>query len=386
MKYREVLIERFEEVLDDPIAELKQLQETDGITEYNEMFELIRSRVKLSEQYLMSAYLAGLRNDTQMHVRMFQPQNVRQCFVLGRLYEMAHPKKQSTWVSSKQSLNKSSFQYKEGDQKAVVHVGVEQQKNPIMQPRKFLTPAEMSDRRAKGLCYFCDETFSPAHYLTHKKAQLYLMDVNDEEDVEDAEVRAILEQQEEWDIAHISVNAIPEVSDYTTMKVKGVYGKKPLFVLIDSGSTHNFMDTSVANQLGCKVSPPGLARVTVADGGQLRVAGRIEKFKWNFQNHSFQADFMVIALGNCDMVLGVQCLRTLGPITWDFDRLVMQFKFDSMTVTLNGIYPGSVRESKAFKINKISDSEPQLLMIYAYEVKEGSSMELCALEGSVATR
>jgi len=50
-------------------------------------------RVKLSREYLVSVYLAGLRVDTQMHVRMFQPQTVRQCFRLARLYEKAHPKK-----------------------------------------------------------------------------------------------------------------------------------------------------------------------------------------------------------------------------------------------------------------------------------------------------
>lgn len=302
-----------------------------------------------------------------MHVRMFQPQSVRQCFVLGRLYEMAHPRKQSAWSGSKNSFTKSVVNYKKDNKwKAVGCTNMEQTKNPILQPRKFLTPAEMSDRRAKGLFYFCDEKFSPAHYLTHKKSQLYLLDANKEEE-EDAEVRAILEQQEECDIAHISINAVSGISDYTTMKVKGVHAKRPLFVLTDSGSTHNFMDIRVADRLGCNVKPPGLARVTVADGGQLRVTGRIEKLKWNFQSHVFQADFMVTALGNCDMVLGVQWLRTLGPITWDFDKLIMQFKFGPKRVTLNSIHPGSVRESKASKIIKVKDSEPQLSMIYAYE-------------------
>jgi len=31
--------------------------------------------------------------DTQMHVRMFQPQTDRHCFRLGKLYEKAHLKK-----------------------------------------------------------------------------------------------------------------------------------------------------------------------------------------------------------------------------------------------------------------------------------------------------
>lgn len=93
-EYKSRLRERFEEILDDPMAELKELKETCGIADYNAKFELIRSRLKLAEEYLLSAYLAGLRLDTQMHVRMFTPQSTRQCFVLGRLYEKAHPQKE----------------------------------------------------------------------------------------------------------------------------------------------------------------------------------------------------------------------------------------------------------------------------------------------------
>lgn len=101
--YKILLKERFEEVLDDLIAELKELKETDGIVDYHAKFELIRARLTMSEEYLMSAYLAGLRIDTQMHVRMFNPQTTRQCLVLGRLYEKAHPKKpfNSTWSNQK---------------------------------------------------------------------------------------------------------------------------------------------------------------------------------------------------------------------------------------------------------------------------------------------
>lgn len=36
--------------------------------------------------------LAGLRTDTQMHVKMFEPKTVRDCLRLGMYYEKAHPK------------------------------------------------------------------------------------------------------------------------------------------------------------------------------------------------------------------------------------------------------------------------------------------------------
>ena len=71
--YKSLIMERFEDVLDDPVAELKRLQETSGIEDYHEKFELIKTRVNLNEEYLVITYLAGLRLETQMHVRMFDP-------------------------------------------------------------------------------------------------------------------------------------------------------------------------------------------------------------------------------------------------------------------------------------------------------------------------
>lgn len=91
--YKDMLRDRFEDVLEDPIAELKQLQETDGIMAYHEKFEIIRTIIDLSEEYLVSAYLAGLRMDTQMHIRMFKTRTVKDCLMLGKLYEKAHPRK-----------------------------------------------------------------------------------------------------------------------------------------------------------------------------------------------------------------------------------------------------------------------------------------------------
>ena len=38
----------------------------------------------------------------------------------------------------------------------------------------------MSDRRAKELCYYCDEKFTPEHQLKHIKTQLFDMDVEEE--------------------------------------------------------------------------------------------------------------------------------------------------------------------------------------------------------------
>lgn len=52
------------------------------------------------------------------------------------------------------------------------------------------------------------------------------------------------------------------------MRVTGHHGKKHLHILLDSGSTHNFIETNKALKLNClveNITPMGLR---VSDGGQ----------------------------------------------------------------------------------------------------------------------
>jgi len=61
-EYVKLLKDRFEDACDDPMAELKKLHETDGIVEYHQQFELIKVRLNLSEEYLVSVYFGGVEN------------------------------------------------------------------------------------------------------------------------------------------------------------------------------------------------------------------------------------------------------------------------------------------------------------------------------------
>ena len=315
--YRSRVKERFEEIGEDPISELRKLQETECINEYHAKFEATRTRVRLPESYLVSAYLAGLRIDTQMHIRMFEPQSVRQCLMLGKLYETAHPHKSSgnSWLSNR-TVNKNLVPFKKNtDQHVTKAAAPEKPREQQLQPRRFLSTEEMNARRAKGLCYFCDEQYSPEHYKTHKKAQLFILEVDD--GIDDVFLDADDGQEEpEGEVAHISAHAIEGISTYNTMRVKGTHQKKSFFLLVDSGSTHNFMDPSTARRLGCSLLPSNNAKVRVADGYNLQVVAKIAKFAWEIHGTKFVADFMVIPLKGIDAVLGIQWLKPLGPITW----------------------------------------------------------------------
>ena len=54
-----------------------------------------------------------------------------------------------------------------------------------------------------------------------------------------------------------------------------------------------------------------------------------------FTEYSFP-DLMLLPLGCCDMVLGIEWLVTLGDITWNFDKLTMEFSVNGKRQVLRG--------------------------------------------------
>ena len=42
-------------------------------------------------------------------------------------------------------------------------------------------------------------------------------------------------------------------------------------------------------------------------------------------DYNLRSNMFVMPLGGCDVILGTQWLRTLGPILWDFAELWMHF-------------------------------------------------------------
>ena len=61
------------------------------------------------------------------------------------------------------------------------------------------------------------------------------------------------------------------------------------------------------------------------NGDKLWTKGICKMVLWETQGFHQTTDFLVLPLRGCDLVLGVQWLKDLGPIVWNFETLVMQF-------------------------------------------------------------
>ncbi|XP_074301263.1 uncharacterized protein LOC141632631 [Silene latifolia] len=78
--------------------------------------------------------------------------------------------------------------------------------------------AEMEEKKAKGLCFYCDERFTPQHVCKNKR-QLFVL----EEDIEDDKVDEIKPGVEEAEpqIAQISLLALAVRSHCQTVRIPG---------------------------------------------------------------------------------------------------------------------------------------------------------------------
>ncbi|GKE47029.1 gypsy/ty3 retroelement polyprotein, partial [Tanacetum coccineum] len=103
----------------------------------------------------------------------------------------------------------------------------------------------------------------------------------------------------------ISLNAILGANTFQTMRVKGQINNKPVNILIDCGSTHNFLDVSTAKQMGCSIKESYPLQVTVPGGNFLTSNHVCKGLTWKLQGETFQADMMLVPLGVKVILRGV---------------------------------------------------------------------------------
>lgn len=86
--------------------------------------------------------------------------------------------------------------------------------------------------------------------------------IDDEEDDAIAESQLLKEKTE---MPEISLHAIYGARMPQTMRVRGRIDRQRITILIDSGSTHNFLDDCMAKKLGLYPHHKGKFEVTVAN-------------------------------------------------------------------------------------------------------------------------
>jgi len=241
---------------------LISLKQKGSMMHHIEDFQKLNIRVKdIPEEHMIDVFIGTLKDNIQHEVRLWEPDSLEKAFMLAR-------KMESKIMATKKS---TTHNYKDG---SVVAPSLPQ---PIR-----LTPQQLEEKRAKGLCYSCDSKYIKGHKCAEKK--LFYIDCEEEEGKEQ-------EMSKEEDILQaktldkkvmnptISCNALAGITTPQTIKIEGHIKKKKVIVLIDSGSTHNFIHCKIAKELNCFLYPAPECQLMVASGGTINCSRKCHNIK-----------------------------------------------------------------------------------------------------------
>ena len=81
--------------------------------------------------------------------------------------------------------------------------------------------------------------------------------------------------------------------------------KKKIIVLIDSGSTHNFIHCKIAKELNFFLYPTPKSQVMVASGGTINFSRKCHNIKLSMGEYVLNSPMLFVPMGCTDIVLGV---------------------------------------------------------------------------------
>jgi hypothetical protein len=121
---------------------------------------------------------------------------------------------------------------------------------------------------------------------------------------------------------------LARISTPQTLKIEGNIKKKKVIVLIDSGSTHNFIHYKLSEALNCFVYPAPEFQVMNTGGGTINFSGKCNNINLTMGEYVMNSPMISIPMGGADVVLGIQWLQSLGTMDFNFQELFMKFSLE----------------------------------------------------------
>ncbi|KAL4319444.1 hypothetical protein GQ457_18G018050 [Hibiscus cannabinus] len=389
-QYANLLRERFcPGGLEDPFSELLALKQNESVEQFYEEFIHLLNQVQLPDEYVLSMFKNHLRLEISQYLQLLQPKTLMDAFHLAKHLEKAFfpVLKKTPWqsprIATPAPLN-LPVRFNNSGTKHVANMGstvgsVANSKNSTpgnVSPnsfrtpginqqrgaRKVISPADIEERRKKGLCFWCAAKYTPGHKCP--RSQLFQISVEGVD--EEGETEVFLDCEDDGEVVNrengradsptLSLQAMWGASSWETLKLQVKIGEVSCIALLDSGSSHNFMSWALVKKIGMGMSQRAQFKVMVADGNTLGTMGECKEVRWESQGHTFITDFLVLPLKHCEMVLGVQWFAELGAIKWSFNEMSMEFPLEGINIKLLGHKTGNLEMMNSKLCSKLVKS------------------------------
>lgn len=286
--FEEELWARFGPITAEDFDEaLSKIRQTGALREYHKEFERLQNKVSgWTQKALIGTYIGGLKDNISDSVRMFHPKTLKATIELARMKdEQLQRQRRFNSFTNRNQRNPTP--------------NTTTPPPPSKDKPKRLSWDELKRKRSLGLCFSCDERYTPDHRC--QKSQLLLIEgVEDtDDDGDESDIPPTTDEPE------ITLQALTGWGSPKTIRTHTEIHHQKLIALIDSGSTHNFITDKVANRLNLKLTPTKTFDVRVADGHPIRCTGVYRRVQATIDGVLFQVDFFPLPITGQDLVLGI---------------------------------------------------------------------------------
>ncbi|KAJ1689340.1 hypothetical protein LUZ63_013495 [Rhynchospora breviuscula] len=379
-----------EEVLDrfqvhsssNPVGDFKRVYQTGKVADYIRQFERAKSRLigetKIrNTTFFVQGFVEGLREEIRYAVEVLDPVTLNQAFNFARKAELnlegVDRRNRTLQRVSNFQNNKLSKDPDDNWKRGPTNSTNFPKENPSTGPG--MTREQM---RALKLCYYCKEKYVPGHKCKFKS--LHTLQAHDgdstaidnhgdeEEDCPSIEwvVDASIEEQLSNDHAVITMCADQGPTNFHTLKFKGVFDGIPICVLIDTGSTHSFINPSLVDTNKWEVVTTTPLHVRIANGSAMTTSIKCPHLQFSLQNHQLSGEVRLLNIQGYDLILGMDWLALHGPMTIDWKLGQLQLFHQNHKLLLqvqNEIAEVTVCQEI---INPIQESKKGSLMVLAH--------------------
>lgn len=254
---------------------LSKLRQTFTVSDFQAQFESIANETTdVPDSWLVPLFTSGLRADIQTTVLVHKRKTLDEAFELANTHEQR-------LLLERSGSFKPSFTNSPPLLPNPIPYPHNVNRNRL--PIKRLSPMEIQQRREKGLCFRCDEKYSAGHKFKAPPQLLLLecepevQDLLTDSSLTDEMLAEELQRLEMMHSSSISYHAMAGGDAASALCFTGYVQGSSVQVMFDNGSTHNFIQTRVANFLHLAVEPISPFSVMVGSGQRLPCTGIVRQ-------------------------------------------------------------------------------------------------------------
>ncbi|XP_038687486.1 uncharacterized protein LOC119986865 [Tripterygium wilfordii] len=335
----------------NPDEYLCNIRQTGSVQEYRQEFAKRSSRVtNWPEHCLLDVFLNGLKEELKADVRIHKPRTVYKAMSLALEFETKLGPNRSTrgpnWTTSSRpntlpqsSSTRALLPRDHTSSTSTFHNNSRSNFTATpatTQPQQTRSwQAEKQERMAKGLCFRCNEKFAPGHRC--KPKSFSLMELTDSELPVEEDENVVHDDPSMADLAEISFHAILGKSSGTTMKLLGTVQGRQVLILIDSGSTHNFIAERIVEEVGLPVQIIPPFGVQIGNGEVIKCNRLCQEVAVELPGLTITQDYYPFAIGGADLVLGIKWLASLNTVQANWNEMFLIFHLKGKKYKLQGV-------------------------------------------------